>query len=119
MELPMTWLETSLLLLGVAAALAVLGPQKKRININPRPTYPKPAAPPAPPPVRNTRKTDMETMKITKIQLEEALRRWEQDARDGKTISHAEADALPVEQVASESADHLWNELMAVTAVPA
>jgi len=115
----MTWLDTSLLLLGVAFALAVLAIERNRINSNPLPTYPKPAAPPAPPPVRNTRKTDMETMTITKIQLEEALRRWEHDARDGKTISHAEADALPVEQVASESADHLWTELVAVTAVPA
>lgn len=115
----MTWLETSILLLGAAAALAVLGPQRKRININPLPTYPKPAAPPAPPPVRNRGKTDMGTMTITKIQLEEALRRWEQDARDGKTISHTEADALPVEQVAAESAEHLWTELVSTAAVPA
>lgn len=115
----MTWLETSLMMLGAAAALAVLGPQRNRINTNPRPTYPKPAAPPAPPPVRNRGKTDMDTMTITKPQLEAALARWEQDSRDGKTISHAEADALPVAQVAAENADHLWAELAAATAVPA
>jgi hypothetical protein len=61
----------------------------------------------------------METMTITKPQLEAALARWAQDARDGKTISHAESDALPVAQVAAESAEHLWAELVAATAVPA
>jgi hypothetical protein len=53
----------------------------------------------------------MESLTITKPQLEAALLRWEQDARAGKTRTHEEADALPVEQVASESADHLWHEL--------
>ncbi len=61
----------------------------------------------------------METMTITKKQLEAAMLRWARAARDGETISHAEADALPVEQVAAESADHLWSELVATTAVPA
>ncbi len=107
----MTWTETVLLLIGCAAALAVLGPQRKRTNTNPPPTYPKPPAPPAPPPVRNYRRTDMDTLTITKPQLEAALLRWEQDARDGKTRSHDEADALPVEQVAAESAAHLWAEM--------
>lgn len=107
----MTWLETSILLLGVAAALAVLAPQRKRININPRPNYPKPAAPPAPPPVRNIRKTDMDKITITKSQLEASLLCWALDARDGKTLSHEETDALPVEQVAAESADNLWDLL--------
>jgi hypothetical protein len=107
----MTTLETVLLLIGCAAVLAVLGPQRKRINTNTPPTYPRPPAPPAPPPARNPRRTDMETLTITKPQLEAALLRWEQDARDGKTRSHDEADALPAEQVAAESADHLWQEL--------
>jgi hypothetical protein len=107
----MTTLETALLLIGCAAVLAVLGPQRKRTNTNPPPTYPRPPAPPAPPMVRNHRRTDMETLTITKPQLEAALLRWEQDARDGKTRSHDEADALPVEQVAAESAAHLWAEL--------
>lgn len=53
----------------------------------------------------------METMTITKPQLEAALLRWERDARDGKMRTHEEADALPVEQVAAESAAHLWAEL--------
>jgi hypothetical protein len=107
----MTTLETVLLLIGCAAALAVLGPQRKRSNTNPPPTYPRPPAPPAPPPVRNSRRTDMDTLTITKPQLEAALLRWEQDAREGKTRTHDEADALPLEQVAAESADHLWQEL--------
>lgn len=108
----MTTLETFLLLIGCAAALAVLGPQLKRSNTNPPPTYPRPPAPPAPPPVRNyRRKQDMDTLTITKPQLEAALLRWEQDARDGKTRTHDEADALPLEQVAAESAAHLWEEL--------
>lgn len=108
----MTWTETVLLLLGCTAALAVLGPQRKRINTNQPPTYARPPAPPAPPPVRNyRRKQDMDTLTITKPQLEAALLRWEQDARDGKTLTHEEADALPVEQVAAESAAHLWAEL--------
>ena len=53
----------------------------------------------------------MGTLTITKPQLKAALLRWEQDARDGKTRTHDEADALPVEQVAEESATHLWEEL--------
>lgn len=55
----------------------------------------------------------MDTLTITKAQLEAVLLRWVQDARAGKTISHEEADALPVEQVAAESAAHLWAELSA------
>lgn len=55
----------------------------------------------------------METLTITKPQLEAAMLRWEQDARNGKTLSHEEADALPAEQVAAESAEHLWAELTA------
>lgn len=51
----MTTLETVLLLIGCAAVLAVLGPQRKRTNTNPPPTFPKPPPPPAPPPVRNHR----------------------------------------------------------------
>lgn len=109
----MTWIEAALLLVCCAAALAVLGPQHKRTNTNPPPTYPRPLAPPAPPMVRNHQRTDMETLTITKPQLEAVLLAWEKNARDGKTRSHDEADALPVEQVAAESAAHLWTELVA------
>ena len=49
----MTWTETVLLLIGCAAVLAVLGPQRKRTNINPPPTHPRPPPPPAPPAVRH------------------------------------------------------------------
>lgn len=107
----MTLTETAMLLIGFAAVLAVLGPQRKRTNTNRRQTHKRPPAPPAPPAVHNHKRTDMETLTITKPQLEAALRRWEQDARDGKTRSHDEADALPVEQVAAESTAHLWAEL--------
>jgi hypothetical protein len=55
----MTLTETVLLLIGCAAVLAVLGPQRKRTNTNQPPTYPRPPAPPAPPMVRNHRRTDM------------------------------------------------------------
>ena len=55
----------------------------------------------------------METLTITRPQLEAALLRWEQDARAGKSLSHEEADALLLEQVAAKSAEHLWNELSA------
>jgi hypothetical protein len=57
----------------------------------------------------------MDTLTITKPQLEAALLRWEQDARDGKTRSRSEADALPAGQVAAESAAHLWAELQRPT----
>lgn len=53
----------------------------------------------------------MDTLTITKSLLHEALLRWEQEARDGKTRTHAEAGALPLEQVAAESADYLWQVL--------
>ncbi len=53
----------------------------------------------------------METLTITKDQLRTALQRWEQDARDGKTLNEAESRAKPVEQVATENADHLWAEM--------
>lgn len=64
--------------------------------------------------VRNySRKQDMETLTITKRQFEAALLRWTQDARDGKPRTHGEADSMPVEHVAAESAAHLWAELSA------
>jgi hypothetical protein len=53
----------------------------------------------------------MDTLTITKSQLHAVLLRWEQDARDGKTLTHEETDALPLEQVVAESADHLWTLL--------
>lgn len=53
----------------------------------------------------------MDTLTITKPLLEAVLLRWALDARDGKTRSHDETDALPVEQVAAESAEHLWRLL--------
>lgn len=58
----MTWIETVLLLLGGAAVLAVLGPQRKHININPPPTYAKPPPPPPPPPVHNHQRKQEDTM---------------------------------------------------------
>ncbi len=55
----------------------------------------------------------METLTITKDQLSAVLLRWEQDHRDGKTLTHAEADALSVEQSSAERADYLWDQLSA------
>ena len=52
-----------------------------------------------------------EKITISKPQLEAALLAWEQDSRDGKTLTHAEAGLLTVEQVAAESADRLWKAL--------
>lgn len=47
-------------------------------------------------------------LSITKPQLEAALLCWEQDHRNGKTRTYEETLALPAEQVAAESAEHLW-----------
>jgi hypothetical protein len=55
----------------------------------------------------------METITINKAQLQGALAQWEQDARDGKTRTRDETGALPLEQVAQEGADNLWNLLRA------
>lgn len=49
-----------------------------------------------------------ETIKINQQQLEQALLTWEKQGRAGLLRSHAETDALPAEQVAQESARHLW-----------
>jgi len=52
-----------------------------------------------------------EMLVISKPQLRAALLLWERQARAGGTRTHEEADALPVEQVAQESADFLWGLL--------
>lgn len=49
----MSTAELLYLLVCGAAALAVLGPQRRRPNVNPRPTYKRPPAPPGPPPVQH------------------------------------------------------------------
>lgn len=61
----------------------------------------------------------MKHMTITEPQLKAALLSWEQAARDGKTRSHDEANALSLEQVSAESAAHLWALLGAAVAVDA
>lgn len=48
---------------------------------------------------------------VSKTDLYKAFVAWEQWVRDGKTRSREERAAMPVEQVASESADHLWELL--------
>lgn len=55
----------------------------------------------------------MEKLSITKTQLALALLQWENDARNGKTLSRAEAEAMTAEQVAESGADHLWSLLSA------
>jgi hypothetical protein len=49
-----------------------------------------------------------DTITITKTQLQTALQNWEQDARDGKTMTPDEAGALTVEEHAAAGAYHLW-----------
>jgi hypothetical protein len=53
----------------------------------------------------------MDALTITLPQLVEAYRQWEQDLRDGKTRSYAETAALPIEQVARECAESMWERL--------
>lgn len=50
-------------------------------------------------------------MKITIEKLRAALRLWEEEHRAGRTRSHAESLAIPIDQVAHESATHLWKLL--------
>jgi len=52
-----------------------------------------------------------DTITITKAQLQAALQAWEQDARDGKMLTPDESRAMPVEECAANSADHLWSLL--------
>lgn len=81
-------------------------------NFTPRPTYQKPPYPFST--ARERREVTMETITINKAQLQSALAQWEQDARDGKTRSHEETLALPVKQVAQESANHMWDLLQSI-----
>lgn len=53
----------------------------------------------------------METLIITKAQLEEAIRVWTELARSGGTRTAVETGALAVDLVAAESADYLWGLL--------
>jgi predicted transcriptional regulator len=52
------------------------------------------------------------SVSITKQHLQAALSKWEAQYRAGECLSHEEADALPLEVRAQESADHLWNLLV-------
>lgn len=53
----------------------------------------------------------VEILAISRDELLAALTQWEKDARDGKTRSHEEADALPVEQASQERCEDLWSRL--------
>lgn len=48
---------------------------------------------------------------ITAADLRAAFVRWEQDYREGKTLSHEEADQQSVEDKASASSDFIWSML--------
>lgn len=48
---------------------------------------------------------------LTKDQLRAALMSWEQDARDGKCLSHEESRSQPIDQTVDESTEHLWGLL--------
>lgn len=50
-------------------------------------------------------------MVITKDQLTKAFKQWEQDHRDGKCLSPEETAKQTVDQVAVQSANHLWKLL--------
>jgi hypothetical protein len=54
---------------------------------------------------------DEQSITITQEQLRRALQIWEQSYRDGKTMSHADADQLDVDEVATRSAAYLWAQL--------
>lgn len=61
----------------------------------------------------------MNSITITKPELQAALAAWEQANRDGKCISVAEAAAMPVDQVAAESTEDLWQSLVDAQTVEA
>ena len=48
---------------------------------------------------------------ITAADLRAAFVRWEQDYREGKTLSREEADQQSVEDKASASSDFIWSLL--------
>lgn len=52
---------------------------------------------------------------IKKPQLQAALLRWEQQARAGETMTKEEAAAMSAEEVATRSADALWQDLQPAT----
>lgn len=55
---------------------------------------------------------------VTMSHLKAALAKWEQDARDGLTLSHVEAAALSVEQVVEGGAQLLWAHLQSLLPQP-
>jgi hypothetical protein len=107
-------------------------PTARKPHIPPYPIpagrVPKPGEWPEPPPSRLVRedraaprpqfstaprreRAAMDEMTITRPQLREAMRQWEQDFRDGKTLTVEEAAAMTVDQVADENAEHVWDKL--------
>ena len=52
-----------------------------------------------------------DTLTIQKEQLVEAFAQWERDFRAGLTKTIEETAALPIKQVAAESADAMWLRL--------
>ncbi len=55
-------------------------------------------------------------LQITKPQLHAALMQWEQDHRDGKTLSAAESLAQPIDECVAASTERLWAALVDGTA---
>lgn len=53
----------------------------------------------------------MDTLTITRPQLQAALLRWEQSARDGSICTRDDTAPLPPDQVAADNAAYLWAEL--------
>jgi hypothetical protein len=59
----------------------------------------------------NIGKIKLNTLTITKTQLEEVLYNWIELYRNGKTRGQDETKAMSSEEVALESAEYLWQEL--------
>lgn len=53
----------------------------------------------------------MDTITITKDQLAQAIKRWEQAHRAGECIGHEAAAVKSVEEIGKESAEYLWSLL--------
>lgn len=54
---------------------------------------------------------DSITITITKDQLIQAIKSWEQAHRSGECIGHEAAAAKSLEEIGKESAEYLWSLL--------
>ena len=54
----------------------------------------------------------MDHITISKDDLRRALRNWIVDSRNGETRPQAEVDTMSIDDVAEESTEGLWNDLV-------